>query len=73
MCEGAHEENCEQAGKHQPCPGMACFHPTMTSDTILVQEVVINPLPKFHFSIEFHPVPYVMIICHLVHNNNETL
>ena len=45
----------------------------MTSDTILVPEVVINPLPKFHFGIEFHPVPNVMIICHLVHNNNETL
>ena len=42
-------------------------------NSILVPEVVINPLPKFHFSIEFHPVPNVMIICHLVHNNNETL
>ena len=49
------------------------FHPTMTLDTLLVPEVVINPLPKFHFGIEFHPVPNVMIICHLVHNNNETL
>ena len=43
----------------------------MTSDTILVPEVAINPLPKFHFGIEFHPVPHVMIICHLVPNNNR--
>ena len=50
------------------------FHPAMTSDTILVPEVVSNPFPKFHFGIESHPVPHVMIICHLVHNNNnETL
>ena len=45
----------------------------MTSNTIHVPEVVINLLPKFHIGIEFHPVPPVMIICHLVHNNNETL
>ena len=48
----------------------------MTSETILVASggyLIIYPLPKFHFGIEFHPVPNVMIICHLVHNNNETL
>ena len=38
------------------------FHPTMTSDTLLVPEVAINPLPKFHFGIEIHPVLHVMII-----------
>ena len=42
-------------------------------NSILVPMVVINPSPKFYFGTEFHPVPHVMIICHLVHNNNETL
>ena len=45
----------------------------MISDTVLVPEVVIDPLPKFHFGIESHSVPHELIICYLVHNNIETL